>query len=266
MNALLLDLVKRIEGPSLSDANLISWGSPVPSFGDISASFVATLGLNPSNREFVDVQGRELDGCQRRFHTLKSLELSRWSRANQGHAHLIMDSCRHYFARNPYDGWFRALDWLISGFRASFYGQKSNACHLDLIPYATACKWTELSVKQRSNLLSSTGDSLGLLLRDSPIRILILNGSTVVANLQEISGASFEKEEMPDWLLPRKNGRGVKGYAYKGIVKSVGGVALRREIVVIGFNHNLQSSYGVTTKVKTSIRSWMARITNGLIP
>jgi hypothetical protein len=261
MDSMLYDLIRRLEEPELSAANVLPWGSPVPSFGDISLSRVATLGLNPSNREFVDSSGRELDGTERRFHTLKSLSLSRWSRADRNHVRLITDSCRHYFKRNPYNGWFRVLDWLIGGTKASFYGNTLKACHLDLIPYATACKWTELTLKQRSGLLNSAGDTLGLLLRDSPVRVLILNGQTVTDNLQKIAGTTFQKEEMPEWLLPRKATSGVKGFAYKGYIQSLGGISLKNEILILGFNHNIQSSFGVTGQVKSAIRSWITRIT-----
>jgi hypothetical protein len=231
----------------------------VPTFGDVSRSRVATLGLNPSNREFVDHLGNELDGALRRFHTLNSLLLPCWSRASSNHLKLIVSSCQRYFQNNPYDGWFKALDNLISGTHASYYGRSARACHLDLIPYATSCKWTELSLRQRTTLLFSAGDSLGLLLRDSPVRILVLNGQTVVNNLELIANVEFEKEEIPSWTLPRKDSYGVRGYAYRGVVREIGGIKLRRELLVLGFNHNIQSSFGVTTKVKLAIKQWIAR-------
>ena len=172
---------------------------------------------------------------------------------------LITDSCRAYFLRNPYNGWFKRLDHLISGTPASYYHTSFRACHLDLIPYATACKWTELTIRQRSSLLVLAGDTLGLLLRNAPVRLLVLNGQTVVDNLQELSGIRLEQEKMSDWTLPRKSSLGVAGFAYKGVVRELGGVRLKREVVVLGFNHNIQSSFGVTTQVKVAIRRWITR-------
>ncbi|HXM01976.1 MAG TPA: hypothetical protein VN939_05205, partial [Chthoniobacterales bacterium] len=162
MHATLATLIDRLSSPAVSGTDVISWGSPVPSFGDLSASRVATLGLNPSNREFVDESGDELQGPLRRFHTLKSLGLSSWEDADARHLHLILDSCRAYFLGNSYDRWFKRLDHVISGLNASFYGEKGTACHLDLIPYATSHKWTELTASQRSALLTVAGDTLGL--------------------------------------------------------------------------------------------------------
>src|SRR6266849_5010343 len=144
MNTMLSKLVERLGDSTLSEANVIPWSSPVPSFGDVSRSRVATLGLNPSNREFVDALGNELDGPLRRFHTLRSLRLARWSDVSVPQLRLILDSCRAYFFRNPYHTWFGRLDHLISGTRASFYDRAATACHLDLVPYATSCKWIEL--------------------------------------------------------------------------------------------------------------------------
>jgi hypothetical protein len=259
MNMTLSHLMERLDDPALSATNIIRWGCPVPSFGDLSRSKVATLGLNPSNREFVDFEGNELDGLRRRFHTLKSLGIARWSEASARHIRLIIDSCRAYFIRNPYDRWFKRLDNIISGTRVSYYDAYAMACHLDLIPYATSCKWTELSHRQRSSLLALASDTLGLLLRDSPVLLLILNGSSVVENFQELAGVRLEKQVMPDWSLPRRADIGVVGFAYKGKVQNLAGVNLKREVLVLGFNHNIQSSFGVTSKVIGSIRSWIAQ-------
>jgi hypothetical protein len=258
MHKALSSLLGRLDNPEFAAANVIPWSSPVPSFGDLSNSTLATLGLNPSNREFVDLKGAELDGGHRRFHTLKSLGLERWSDANAHHVRLIADSCRRYFVRNPYDLWFKGLDNIISGTKISYYHDREKACHLDLIPYATACKWTDLSSKQRTALLALAGDTLGLLLKESPIRLLVLNGMTVVDSLQHIANVVLEREVIPDWTLPRKSGVGVKGIAYKGVIREIAGVRLKQKVYVLGFNHNIQSSFGVTSQVKSSIRNWIA--------
>lgn len=255
----LTSLLHRLDDPVVAETNIIPWGSPVPSFGDLSSSRVATLGLNPSNREFVDILGNELDGQARRFHTLKSLGLKRWSDAKKMHLELIEESCTKYFSRNPYNGWFKELDCLLAGESSYYYSNSPrSACHLDLIPYATSCKWTDLSSSQRMTLLKFAGDTLGLLLRDSPIELLVLNGKTVVSNLEELSRVSLEQKNMPHWTLPRKSGPGVVGVAYSGTIREICGVKLGREVAVLGFNHNIQSSFGVTNQVKTHIRHWVA--------
>ena len=250
-------LVKRLNELAPTEPDLIHWGSPVPSFGSLSSAKIATLGLNPSNREFVDSKGQELAGNERRFHTLNSLGLNDWSQVNEEHLTLIWNSCEQYFHKNPYDTWFKKLDELISGTRMSYYFPSGKACHLDLIPYATACKWTDLTSEKKTFLLEAMGDSLGLLLNSSPIELLVLNGKTVVETLERISATTFEKTYMPDWTLPRKSGAGVAGFSYKGIIKKIGGIELCREITILGYNHNIQSSFGVTKQVQLAIRKWI---------
>src|SRR5437899_7797958 len=98
------------------------------------------------------------------------------------------------------------------------------ACHLDLIPYATTRKWTELTTRQRSGLLAVAADTLGLLLRDSPVRILILNGRSVVERFENIAGISLATRKVRAWSLPRQSKFLVAGFAYTGVVSNVAGV------------------------------------------
>lgn len=258
-------LIKRFNEVGFSKARVIPWSCPVPSFGDLFRAKVATIGLNPSNREFVDRSGSELVGAARRFHTLGSLGLSCWSDAKPRHAELIWDSCRTYFSRNPYDAWFRQLDHLIGETSASYYEASEGACHLDLIPYATACKWTGLSHRQRAFLFSIAGDTLGVLLRDSSVRLLVLNGRSVVVNFEKVAGVGLDKQVMKRWELRRSSQPNVAGIAYRGTISHFSGVPLRRKLLVIGFNHNIQSSFGVSREIRASIRSWIGRTVGRLL-
>jgi hypothetical protein len=260
MYATLATLLDRLDGAGMRETGVINWGSPVPSFGNIQESQVASVGLNPSNREFVDDFGDELEGSQRRFHTLNSLGLKSWAEADGRHMELIWESCQTYFSGNPYDRWFKRLDQVIAGTKASFYHGPAQACHLDLIPYATSCKWTDLTSRQQSSLLALAFDTLGLLLRDAPVRVLILNGQTVVDRFQELSGIRLQRQKMVDWSLPRDSKPDVVGFAYVGTTTSLSGIELSRELTVLGYNHNLQSSFGVTNEVVLGIRNWISRV------
>ena len=261
----LTTLIDRLDSEAALGGDIIPWSCPVPTFGDLSGPRLATLGINPSYREFVDRSGKELQGELRRFHTLDSLGLESWADADTRHLELIMDTFRSYFSCNPYDAWFKKLDFVISGARVSYYDALSGACHLDLVPFATSRKWNELSAQQRSSLLELGGDTLGILLRDSPVRALILNGSSVVRGFQSVSGVSLHAEEVADWSLGRRTKSNVRGVAYKGFTDTVSGVKLERQIAVLGFNHNLQSSFGVSMEVASAIRDWIARTTEEAI-
>ncbi len=224
VTALLPGLVKALALPEALRAGIIPWASPIPVFGDPTRARVATLGINPSSREFVDEAGCELEGTLRRFHTLRSLGLARWQDVEPSHLQAITQYCLDYFYRSPYDAWFKKLDYIVSGAGATYYGFASSACHLDLVPFATGRKWGELKADQRSALLGMSGDSLGVL------------------------------------LLPRARVPGVIGSAKWGIASSVAGVRLGCDVLVLGFNHNLQSSFGVTRVVMKAIREWVAEV------
>jgi len=255
----LVSLVERVDEQTAGEAEVIPWGCPVPSFGDLTSARVASVGINPSNREFVDERGDELRGELRRFHTLHSLDLKSWADAEVQHLRQILTACNDYFARNPYDRWFKRLDYVVSGTGASFYDTEHPACHLDIIPYATERKWAHLSSRQRRQLLGLSQESLGLLLRHASVEILILNGRSVVTHFESATGVRLERREMPAWSLPRRSGNGVRGIAYHGVVDAICGHQPPQKLLVLGFNHNLQSSYGVTTDVVRSIRQWVTR-------
>jgi hypothetical protein len=260
MSQILLNLIKSLENLSLSNAGIIPGAAPIPSFGDHTRSKVATLGLNPSDREFFGKDKKELEEQKRRFHTLASLGISGWAEVKDKHLRSIQDSCREYFFRpNPYQ-WFKQLDDLIVETQNSYYDQTNQACHLDLVPYATEGKWSKLEPKQRKLLLKTTSDFLGLLLRESSIRLLIINGNGVVKEFEKMlsPGEKLEKKEMPDWTLPRKRGKDVLGYSYKGTVKKLAGIELNRDLLVLGFNHNIQNGRGVA-KVKKAIGDWIKK-------
>ena len=64
---------------------------------------------------------------------------------------------------------------------------------------------------------------------------------------------------MPAWTLRRGGTSPVQGFAYRGMVTELGGMDLGRELLVLGFNHNIQSSFGVTREAVTSIGEWVAK-------
>lgn len=257
------ELIERLVHSLPPCPRLIRWSCPVLSFGDAMSSRIATVGLNPSNREFVDAAGRELGGTARRFHTLSSLGLDRWLQAERKHARLIWESCAHYFQGHPYNAWFRQLDVLLADTEISYYGKRGRACHLDITPFATSCKWTELAAQQRASLLAGAGTTLADVIRESEIEVLILNGRSVVDRFQESAGVRLATSRMSSWDLRRGASR-VPGRAYWGLTKELAGTALGREVAVLGFNHNIQSSFGVTNEVRRSIRQWIGQRARGV--
>ena len=172
---------------------------------------------------------------------------------------MIWESCRDYFlaSRNPFDLWFGPVERLLSATGASYYENGRDACHLDLVPYATRCKWAHLAPANRSSLLSTAGKTLGELLRHSPIELLVLNGRSVVCNFQRLAGVNLNEEALDAWTIRRRSGRDVPGFSCSGVVNALCGIPLDKNLVVIGFNHNIQGSHGLTGEIRCSIRDWI---------
>lgn len=251
-------LIDQLATGAVLGNEVIPWSCPVPVFGNLSGASIATIGINPSNREFVDSNGKELSGQRQRLHTLDSLGLKTWEDTDTRHLEDILESYLSYFAWNPYHVWFNKLEYVLNGANASYYDSRIGVCHIDLVPYATYRKWGELTGQQRSLLLEVTRHALGTTLRDSPLQTLLLNGRSVVKTFTSISNWHIQSEEMPGWSLPRSSNRTVPGIAYTGFADCVAGVGLGRHVRVLGFNHNLQSSFGMNAEVVSSIRQWVA--------
>jgi len=236
----------------------IPWASPVLAFGDPINSRVATLGLNPSNLEFVDRHGNELHAPHHRFESLSTLQVGSWGDVASRGVRSVWQACENYFYGNPYNQWFKRLEKLLVGTGASYYTSLgAKACHLDLVPFATAEKWSSLTNKERAQLIELGTPSLVQTIIASDIRVLILNGSAVVREFSRlVPGESLEARTMSSWSL--QGGR-IPGVGYIGRVSQLGGLELDRELLVLGYNHNIQSSFGVTSEAVSYMAAWIAR-------
>jgi hypothetical protein len=254
-------LVDRLDRHFAQDTCVIPWSCPVPFFGGLSSATVGTVGINPSQREFIDPLGRELNGGQRRLPTLTSLGLNRWGQADAFHLRCITAGCSSYFERNPYDRWFGVLERILAPAGHSLYGGAPSACHLDLVPFATRRRWTNLSPCDRRDLLNECGELFAALLRVSELEVLILNGQSVVDQFEVLVNERLQVRRVTEWNLQRQSSGPVLGLCYSGQVDAIGHVSLPKSVRVLGFNHNLQSSFGVSSNVIDDIGHWIARST-----
>jgi hypothetical protein len=136
---------------------------------------------------------------------------------------------------------------------------------LDLVPFATGEKWSSLTSDTREKLVSLGAPSLVKTLQASDIRVLVLNGASVIRALERLLDVPLEVNEMSAWSLRRGSSPAVRGFAYSGVVSSIGGMGLGRELLVLGYNHNIQSSFGVTRTVVHEIGNWIARTARGVL-
>lgn len=242
--------------------------SPVVTFGRFREAEIATIGLNPSLREFVDNEGHELTGSARRFHTLSSLGISSFSEAADYDVLRMINLCQRYFDAKSADIQFRALDDLLAPMGASYTfanRPKHLACHLNLVQSATRTRWRDLSPWQRNKLLTVEVPFLLQLIRLIPARLLILNGALVVSHFAHHTGVSLTSVGKPNWTMTDTRGKAVKGIAYKCTTTHLGGIDLGREILVLGYSPTLQGQWGLASPISESIARWLAHESQGWI-
>jgi hypothetical protein len=248
-----------VPGPGCGDhPDVLGWACPVPFFGHLETARLATVGINPSDREFAAVDGTELTGPARRFPTLSSLALRAWPDLDQDARQEIASACCGYFDHNPYRGWFGQLQQLIAPAGVSYYAPGSGACHLDIVPWATSRKWGLLPATSKAGILYQSQQATARVIAYSPLVMVVLNGREVIRQFEALTGKHLEPARMPVWDLARSSGHAVPGMAYRGTVTQVAGVALGRQVLAAGYNHNLQSSFGVSAAVRAAISDWLA--------
>jgi hypothetical protein len=248
-----------LPGPGHGDhPDVLNWACPVPFFGHLESARLATVGINPSNLEFTAADGTELTGTTRRLPTLSSLALGAWPDADQRTRQEIAAACCGYFERSPYRRWFGVLQQLIEPTGLSYYAPGSDACHLDIVPWATRRKWGLLSPASKAALLHQAELTVARVIACSPLVMLVLNGREVVRQFELLADQRLEPARIPAWNLARHNGQAVAGVAYRGTVTEVAGIPFGRHILVAGYNHNLQSSFGVSATVRGAISEWIA--------
>jgi len=233
-------------------SDVVSWASPVPYFGKIASARVATIGINPSNLEFVDGSGKALIGSQRRLETLDSLRLAAWREADGQTVRTLARGCTMYFRGNPYRRWFDVLERVLAVSGYSYY-RGNLAAHLDLVPYATATKWGLLPMGVRRGLIANGRTPLAELIAYSRLELLVLNGRSVVDAFLASTESTLAVTPVNHLNLPRSGGKWIQGLRWDGVVTHIAGQDLGREVRVVGFNHNLQSSFGVTKRVMEGI-------------
>ena len=230
-------LERRIRQPIPTDSSVVIGSTPVVAFGQARKAQIATLGLNPSKSEFLDQQGRELRGRFRRLATHTSLGTSDLTNAPTNVLSQVLRDCDTYFERNPYRRWFDQLEPILSQCGASYYD--GTACHLDLVQCATDPTWGGLDNVTRLRLLRSDVPFLKEQLSNENIRVILVNGSDVINQLQTHIDAVLEEVDP------------IIGFA-RAKTRLFVGLVLGR-IKIVGWSTNIQSSFGVTRELKEEI-------------
>ena len=229
---------------------VIEWASPVPYFGRAERARIASVGLNPSGREFCDQSGRRLRGRERRLATLDSLGLRDWSDAGPAEFSAVAQACSDYFGVNPYR-WFDPLEAILNQAGRGTL-RDGGACHIDLAPWATQPAWSGLTGAERDALLECGKATLASLVSSARFEVLLLNGVGVIKGLERATGVQLPVEYAPEW-----DDRSGRGRRWSVVLDSLGRVELARPVTILGWNWNLQSSH-ITASTRDSIAAWAA--------
>jgi hypothetical protein len=223
---------------------VVPGSTPVVAFGDPTRAEVATLGINPSVREFVE-DGRLLAGDRRRLATLEALGAADCGELTVEQVAAVVGECAAYFQQRPYRRWFDPLDKLLrAGTDASYYD--GSACHLDLVQWATDPTWSKLPRDVQQTLLEDGVPHLRAQLSRENVRLVLLNGRQVLTQVEALGLASLaEVDHLP-----------VGATTCRLYMGTGGGVRW------FGWSTNLQSSWGVSAAFKQRLGAWLADVSS----
>jgi hypothetical protein len=217
------------------ECSIIPASTPVVSFGNAHTARVATLGLNPSKREFMNADGVWLKGVARRLATLDSLGINSLETADDKDVEKIVADCYGYFHRNPYMSWFGPLEKILNQATDTSY-MDGSACHLDLVQWATDPVWQKLGKDTRLQLLHYDREFLLKQLLQEHIGVVLLNGRSVINQVGDMGVLFAQKFDIP---------------LHKTTTEVVIGSSMNT--LFVGWSANLQSSFGVSNEFKYSL-------------
>lgn len=208
-------------------------------FGNFMTATVATVGLNPSKKEFLDRRGALLVGQHRRLETLDSLGLKHLNSGLPLHEKRIFDACIKYFNGSTAYPWFKKFSPILSKLQVSY--ENGSACHLDFSQTATDPVWSGLTKDEKRHYIDHESWVIKEQLESHQIKKILLNGMGVINLFNQILGGE----------LVASTHTALDGKEYKFFTGVLNLQA--KSIEVRGWNINLQSSYGVSNAMVDSI-------------
>ena len=226
---------------------ILPMSTPVICFGDLYKSNVATLGLNPSDKEFVDDNKIFLEAGELRFQNCFSLSQNDLTQLNANQTELVLQYCLEYFNNeNPYRVWFNKLeDYVLSNLDISYYN--GTCCHLDLVQWATSKKWRNVLPENQSILIDSDYPFLLHQLENQNIELLLVNGNGVYQALMNKGEIRHEKKDI---IIC-----GTETCRMNKFIINTG----TKNIIGIAWSKNLQSSKGLTNIMRYEIGNWIKK-------
>jgi len=240
----LMNMVRR-QMPS--DCGVIEDSTPVVSFGNPHTTRVATLGINPSRKEFLDDKGDLLRGQDRRFETLPSVGADRCENLSDSQVASIIEGCNSYFKRRPYMTWFKPLEQIIEAGAAVSY-IAGTACHLDLVQWATDPVWGKMPPGNAEKALMDEGiEHLRAQLTTESIETVIVVSAEVWNQLEAYRLCEFKDVDV---IRVGKTGQ------IPCTLRIGQGCGSR----FVGWTSNVQSQPGITREDQESLGRWLKSV------
>ena len=174
---------------------------PIPFFGDIENARVATISINPSFREFQDKNKNLLKLSEKRFVDREDLAIQDTDTLNDLQANLVYDSLLNYFNEDhkPYKSWFNWLDKYAGNMlKASYYN--GSMVHLDIYPWATKEKWSDLDEIYRERALQNYNLLKGIL-KEQSFDYVYINGKEVKEQLEKYFETKIIENKQGQWTI-----------------------------------------------------------------
>ena len=238
--------------PKIPEANISDLTTPVVYFGQYISAKAATVGINPSDREFFEKDQTLFKHDSKRLTDAEKLGKSFCAGLSDHEIQKIISGCDNYYkSMNAYMTWFNPLQQVAQYSIKSSYVDGS-LCHIDLLPWATSTKWGKLQKTTKEELLEAGRPFFEGLVKNSGFQYLFLNGRSVIdafcktiEPLNEIDRVSFLSVE------------GNKTNRSYGLWKSNWNGK-----TVVGWSVNLQSSHGVSKPMILDLGQRLKKVLN----
>ncbi len=221
------------------DLAVVPQSTPIVAFGRFDTAQVASVGINPSHREFLHKSGAPLETAKRRFVSRLHLGVPDGEPLTDVQAEEVVATTRDYFSTNPYKTWFNPMEkWVLQPLGASYWA--GTATHLDLSQWATKPVWKDLTAYQQLSLLEQDASFLRWQIHHRRFETVVVNGKGAInqladsgiATLHQVDQVRFEDTVIELWATE------VEGTRF------------------LGWNRYLQSA--LPTEARQALRDWLS--------
>ena len=243
-NAEILDrLIKRTMEAFPKNAPIVEHSTPVVAFGDCTTARVATLGINPSYEEFQDSSGELLKGKEKRLVDHESLGGEFTGGLSESQAERVIAGCSKYFLNRPFE-WFDDIENVVLKPNGITYSS-GEACHLDVIQWATNPIWSKITKQQECiSLLENDSEFLKFQIASQGYDFIFLNGNTVIKQVKSLN-------------LVKLQHAGFTSFGH-GVRKSRLWIGELGRTKFIGWNLNIQR-HETTPSNKADLSEWITK-------